>query len=51
MVAFKIVMNPGIKSFKRYLNNRDESDEMLNSVKNDILLMLYNNRKSVSIVE
>ena len=40
-----------IKSFKRYLNNRDESDEMLNSVKNDILLMLYNNRKSVSIVE
>ena len=28
-----------IKSFKRYLNNRDESDEMLNSVKNDILLI------------
>ena len=38
-----------IQSFQRYLQNRDESDEILNRVKNDILLMLYNNRKNVFI--
>ena len=36
-----------IDSFKRYLTNRDE-DIVLNSIKEEILLMLYNNRKMVS---
>ena len=32
-----------IKSFQRYLKNRDESN-VINRVKEQILLMLYNNR-------
>ena len=36
-----------IKSFQRYLKNKEESDA-INDVKNDILLMLYNKRKMVS---
>ena len=35
-----------IKSFQRYLKNRDE-DDLLNHVKEEILLMLYNNRKMI----
>ena len=38
---------PGIiESFKRYLNNREE-DEVINRVKKDILMMLYNERHKV----
>ena len=33
-----------IKSFERYLQNKDNDDELLNKVKDEILLMLYNNR-------
>ena len=33
-----------IQSFQRYLKNKDDS-EIINSVKEDILLMLYNKRK------
>lgn len=36
-----------IASFKRYLTNRDE-DIVLNNIKEEILLMLYNKRKMVS---
>ena len=35
-----------IKSFQRYLKNKDESD-IINQVKEQILLMLYNNRKMI----
>jgi len=35
-----------IKSFQRYLNNKDEND-ILNHVKDDILVMLYNKRKMI----
>ena len=35
--------NEMIKSFERYLKCK-EQDEMLNNVKEEILLMLYNNR-------
>ncbi len=35
-----------IKSFQKYLKNKDESD-IINNVKNNILLMLYNNRKMI----
>ena len=37
-----------IQSFQRYLKNRDDS-EIINSVKEDILLMLYNKRKTFHI--
>ena len=37
-----------IASFQRYLQNRDE-DEMLNNIKEEILVMLYNKRKMVAI--
>ena len=37
-----------IKSFQRYLQNRDE-DEMLNNIKEEILVMLYNKRKMIPI--
>ena len=33
-------------NFKRYLNNREE-DEVINRVKKDILMMLYNERHKV----
>jgi len=36
-----------IKSFKRYLKNRDESN-VINRVKEQILLMLYNNRQMIT---
>ena len=36
-----------IKSFKRYLKNRDES-KIINRVKEQILLMLYNNRQMIT---
>ena len=36
-----------ISSFERYLKNRDES-KVINRVKEQILLMLYNNRKMIS---
>ena len=32
-----------IRSFERYLKNKDH-DPIINTVKNEILLMLYNNR-------
>lgn len=32
-----------IQSFERYLNNKDDNN-ILNDVKDEILLMLYNNR-------
>ena len=35
-----------IKSFKRYLNNR-ESSEILNNVKKEIIRLLYNKRQVV----
>jgi hypothetical protein len=38
-----------ISSFERYLKNRDES-KVINRVKEQILLMLYNNRKMISDV-
>ena len=37
-----------IASFQRYLQNRDE-DEMLNNIKEEILVMLYNKRKMIAI--
>ena len=37
-----------IKSFQRYLHNRDE-DEALNIAKEEILVMLYNKRKMIAI--
>ena len=37
-----------IKSFQRYLKNRDEND-LLNQVKEEILIMLYNKRKMIEI--
>ena len=37
-----------IKSFQRYLQNRDEN-EVLNNIKEEILVMLYNKRKMVAI--
>ena len=36
-----------IKSFQRYLKNKDDSD-VINSVKEEILVMLYNKRKIVN---
>ena len=33
-----------IKSFERYLKNKDNGDEVTNKIKDEILLMLYNNR-------
>ena len=33
-----------IKSFERYLQNKDNDDNLLNNVKEEILLLLYNNR-------
>lgn len=35
-----------IKSFQRYLHNKDEND-MLNKVKDEILMMLYNKRREI----
>ena len=35
-----------IKSFQRYLKNKDEND-VINDVKKEILFMLYNNRKMI----
>jgi len=37
-----------IKSFQRYLQNRDEN-EVLNNIKEEILVMLYNKRKMIAI--
>ena len=37
-----------IQSFQRYLQNRDE-DVVLNKIKEEILLMLYNKRKMIPI--
>ena len=37
-----------IASFQRYLQNRDEN-EMLNNIKEEILVMLYNKRKMIAI--
>ena len=37
-----------IESFQKYLQNRDEN-EMLNNIKEEILVMLYNKRKMVAI--
>ena len=37
-----------IESFQRYLKNRDE-DVVLNNIKEEILLMLYNKRNMVVI--
>jgi hypothetical protein len=36
-----------IESFQMYLKNRD-SDLMLNNIKEEILVMLYNKRKTIS---
>ena len=33
-----------ITSFERYLKNKDGEDVMINKIKDEILLMLYNNR-------
>lgn len=37
-----------VESFKMYLKNRD-SNTMLNDIKEEILLMLYNKRNMISI--
>tara|TARA_A100001015_G_scaffold289849_1_gene362190 strand:+ start:316 stop:984 length:669 start_codon:yes stop_codon:yes gene_type:complete len=37
-----------INSFQRYLQNRDEN-EVLNNIKEEILVMLYNKRKMIAI--
>ena len=37
-----------IKSFKSYLHNKDEND-LLNKVKDEILLMLYNKREAIEL--
>ena len=37
-----------IKSFKNYLHNKDEND-LLNNVKDEILLMLYNKREAIEL--
>uniref|UniRef100_A0A6C0L2D3 Uncharacterized protein n=1 Tax=viral metagenome TaxID=1070528 RepID=A0A6C0L2D3_9ZZZZ len=37
-----------MKSFQRYLQNRDEN-EVLNNIKEEILVMLYNKRKMIAI--
>ncbi len=37
-----------IKSFQRYLKNRDSSGGIINRVKEEILMMLYNNRKMIA---
>tara|TARA_B110000114_G_C14954524_1_gene341743 strand:- start:542 stop:787 length:246 start_codon:yes stop_codon:yes gene_type:complete len=39
-----------IESFKTYLKNRD-SDMMLNTIKEEILVMLYNKRKMIAVEE
>lgn len=39
-----------IKSFQRYLKNRDENDGAINRVKDKILVMLYNKRNMVQEV-
>ena len=39
-----------IKSFQRYLKNRDENDGAINRVKDNILVMLYNKRNMVQEV-
>jgi uncharacterized C2H2 Zn-finger protein len=36
-----------IQSFKRYLRNKDEDDELISRVKDEILMMLYNKRDLV----
>ena len=36
-----------INSFKRYLRNKDEDDDLIKRVKDEILLMLYNQRDLV----
>jgi hypothetical protein len=36
-----------IKSFKRYLKNRDDDDDFINKIKDEVLLMLYNKRDMV----
>lgn len=36
-----------IKSFKRYLENKDNDDDLISKVKDEILLMLYNKRDIV----
>ena len=33
-----------IKSFERYLNNKEDDNEVIKNVKQQILLLLYNNR-------
>ena len=43
---YKIKYPNIIHSFQKYLNNRDE-DHILNNVKDEILMMLYNNRKMI----
>ena len=33
-----------IKSFKKYLQNKENDDEFISNIKDEILLMLYNKR-------
>ena len=37
-----------IQSFKRYLKNKDEDDDLIRRVKDEILLMLYNKRDMIT---
>ncbi len=37
-----------IKSFKRYLQNKDEDDDLISNVKDEILMMLYNKRDIIT---
>lgn len=39
-----------IESFKKYLKNKDE-DDIINNIKDEILLLLYNNRNKFQITE
>ena len=38
-----------IKSFTRYLKNKDDDDEMIIELKEHIMLMLYNKRKILEL--
>ena len=40
-----------IQSFERYLKNKDSDDELTNQIKDEILLMLYNNRLHTNCIE
>jgi bisphosphoglycerate-independent phosphoglycerate mutase (AlkP superfamily) len=38
-----------ITSFERYIKNKDDYDDTINDVKEDIMLMLYNKRRMLGV--